>query len=137
MQMLQRAVGLAIIGTAALGAAALWVAVASGDPAVGERPSEGLLFGVWRVFYDTEMPPRRVLIAAVGGALLLAAGVAALERRLLSRARRSEAGSRMPLAPKLVMAETRGEYAGPVTITVLIPAHNEEGCIAETLKSLQ
>ncbi|MBL0746382.1 glycosyltransferase [Nocardioides baculatus] len=137
MQMLQRAVGLAIIGTAALGAAALWVAVASGDPAVGERPSEGLLFGVWQVFYDTEMPPRRVLIAAVGVALLLAAGVAALERRLLSRARRSEDGSRMPLAPKLVMAETRGEYAGPVTITVLIPAHNEEGCIAETLKSLQ
>jgi len=137
MQMLQRAVGLAIIGTAALGAAALWVAVASSDPAVGERPSEGLLFGVWQVFYDTEMPPRRVLIAAVGVALLLAAGVAALERRLLSRARRSEDGSRMPLAPKLVMAETRGEYAGPVTITVLIPAHNEEGCIAETLKSLQ
>ena len=32
----------------------------------------------------------------------------------------------MPLAPKLVMAETRGVYAGPVTVTVLIPAHNEE-----------
>ena len=43
----------------------------------------------------------------------------------------------MPLAPKLVMAETRGQYAGPVTITVLIPAHNEEGCIAETLASLR
>ena len=42
----------------------------------------------------------------------------------------------MPLAPKLVMAETRGEYAGPVTITVLIPAHNEEACISETLASL-
>ena len=42
----------------------------------------------------------------------------------------------MPLAPKLVMAETRGHYAGPVTITVLIPAHNEEGCIAGTLASL-
>ena len=42
----------------------------------------------------------------------------------------------MPLAPKLVMAETRGRYAGPVTITVLIPAHDEEGCIAETLASL-
>ena len=42
----------------------------------------------------------------------------------------------MPLAPKLVMAETRGVYAGPVTITVLIPAHNEESCISETLASL-
>ena len=43
----------------------------------------------------------------------------------------------MPLAPKLVMAETRGVYAGPVTITVLIPAHNEAGCIAATIASLR
>ncbi len=28
-------------------------------------------------------------------------------------------------------------YAGPVTITVLIPAHNEEACIGETIRSLQ
>jgi cellulose synthase/poly-beta-1,6-N-acetylglucosamine synthase-like glycosyltransferase len=34
------------------------------------------------------------------------------------------------------MAQTRGRYAGPVTVTVLIPAHNEEACIAETLASL-
>jgi cellulose synthase/poly-beta-1,6-N-acetylglucosamine synthase-like glycosyltransferase len=136
MQWLQRSVGVAIIGTAGLGATALWVAVAAGDPAHGERPSEGLLFGVWRVFYDTEMPAPRVLLAAVGVALLLAAGVAALERRLVTRARRSEDPDRMPLAPKLVMAETRGVYAGPVTITVLIPAHNEESCISETLASL-
>ena len=96
-----------------------------------------MLFGVWQVFYDTAMPAPRVMLAAVGVALLLAAGVAGLERRLLTRARRSEDGNRMPLAPKLVMAETRGEYAGPVTITVLIPAHNEEGCISETLASLR
>ena len=78
----------------------------------------------------------RTLAAAAGVALLLAAGVAAVERRLLTRARRSEDPDRMPLAPKLVMAETRGVYAGPVTITVLIPAHNEESCISETLASL-
>ncbi|WP_310528209.1 glycosyltransferase family 2 protein [Nocardioides sp.] len=136
MYWLQRLVGLAIIGTAALGAAVLWVAVAAGGPKPGEAPSEGLLFGVWQVFYDTEMPSPRVLLAAVGVALLLAAGVAGLERRLLTKARRSEDPHRMPLAPKLVMAETRGEHAGPVTITVLIPAHNEESCITETLGSL-
>jgi len=136
MQWLQRSVGLAIIGAAGLGAAALWVAVAAGDPQAGQAPDEGLLFGIWQVFYDTEMPAPRVLLAAVGVALLLAAGVAGLERRLLTHARRSEDGNRMPLAPKLVMAETRGQYAGPVTITVLIPAHNEEGCISQTLDSL-
>ncbi len=136
VQWLQRSVGLAIVGTAALGAVALWLAVAAGAPERGRTPSEGVLFGIWRVFYDTEMPAPRVLLAAVGVALLLAAAVAGLERRLLTRARRSEDGNRMPLAPKLVMSETRGQYAGPVTITVLIPAHNEEGCIAETLASL-
>lgn len=136
MNWLQRLVGLAIIATAALGAAVLWWAVAAGDPTSGERPSEGLLFGVWQVFYDTEMPSPRTLLAAVGVALLLAAGVGGLERRLLTSARRSEDPDRMPLAPKLVLAETRGEYAGPVTITVLIPAHNEESCISETLDSL-
>lgn len=137
MQWLQRSVGLAIIGTAALGAGVLWAAVAAGEPTRGEQPTEGLLFGIWRVFYDTEMPSPRILLAAVGVALLLAAGVAALERRLVTRARRSEDPDRMPLAPKLVMAETRGVHAGPVTITVLIPAHNEESCISETLASLQ
>lgn len=136
MQWLQRSVGLAIIGTAALGAGALWAAVAAGEPESGKPPTEGLLFGIWQVFYDTEMPAPRVLLAAVGVALLLAAGVAALERRLVTKARRSEDPDRMPLAPRLVMAETRGEYAGPVTITVLIPAHNEESCISETLASL-
>ena len=34
------------------------------------------------------------------------------------------------------MAETRGVFAGEVTVTVLIPAHNEEGSIQATLASL-
>ena len=136
MQWLQRLVGLAILGTALLGALIVWLAVAAGDPAPGQRPSEGVVFGIWRVAYDTVMPSSRILLAAIGVALLLAAGVAALERRLVTRSRRSEDPDRMPLAPKLVMAETRGVYAGPVTITVLIPAHNEESCITETLSSL-
>ncbi|MGH2394501.1 MAG: glycosyltransferase family 2 protein, partial [Candidatus Limnocylindria bacterium] len=53
-----------------------------------------------------------------------------------NRARRSNDGAVTPLAPKIVMAATRGVYAGPVTVTVLIPAHNEEACISATLRSL-
>lgn len=34
------------------------------------------------------------------------------------------------------MAETRGVFAGPITVTVLIPAHNEAGSIGATLDSL-
>jgi cellulose synthase/poly-beta-1,6-N-acetylglucosamine synthase-like glycosyltransferase len=133
---LQRSIGLAVIGTAALGAALLWLAVSAGTPEPDREPREGLLLGAWRVFYDTDVPEPRVLLAAAGIALLLAAGVALLERRITNRARRSEDPDRMPLAPRLVMAETRGRYAGPVTITVLIPAHDEEACIGGTLASL-
>lgn len=137
MHWLQRLVGLAIIGCASLGALLLWLAVAARGTHAGSRPDEGMLFGAWRVFYDTEMPSSGVMLAAAGVALLLAAGVAFLERRIATRARRSQDPDRMPLAPQLVMAQTRGAFEGPVTITVLIPAHNEEGCITETLASLR
>ncbi len=136
MQWLQRSVGLAIVGAAALGAAILWLVLAAGHPDVQRRPTEGVLFGIWRVFYDADVPAPSVLLASVGVALLLAAGVAALESRFVSRSRRSDDPGRMPLAPRVVMADTRGVFAGPVTITVLIPAHNEEGCIVDTLASL-
>jgi biofilm PGA synthesis N-glycosyltransferase PgaC len=132
----QRAVGMVIFGTALLGAAMLWAAVAAGDRTPGAAPSEGLLFGLWQVLYDTEAPTPRVLLAAGGLALLFAAGVALLERRVTNRLRRSDDGVVTPLAPKIVMAATRGVYAGPVTVTVLIPAHNEEACLAATLSSL-
>lgn len=137
MRWMQRLVGLAIIVMALVGAGLLWIAVASGEPERNDQPSEGVLFGVWKVFYDTDVPAPQIVLAATGLALLLAAGVAGLERHLATRARRSHDPDQMPLAPKLVMAETRGVYAGPVTITVLIPAHNEEACISETLASLR
>jgi biofilm PGA synthesis N-glycosyltransferase PgaC len=132
----QRAIGVVILGVAVLGALLLWIAVSSGGHRAGHAPRRGFLFGVWEVLYDTEAPSSRAVLGAVGMALLFAAGVALLERRIATRARRSEDLVRLPLAPKIVMAETRGVYHGPVTITVLVPAHNEAGCIADTLASL-
>ena len=61
----QRAVGLAIFGTAMLGALLLWASIAAGDPESGNRPAEGAILGVWRVFYDTDAPSIRVLLADV------------------------------------------------------------------------
>ncbi|WP_426245056.1 glycosyltransferase family 2 protein [Nocardioides sp. LHG3406-4] len=132
----QRLVGLVILGLAVLAAALLWFAVAVSGPRVGSAQSEGLLFGVWDVLYDTEAPSSRSLLAASAMAVLFAVGVALLERRIANRSRRSEDLGVTPLAPKIVMASTYGVYAGPVTITVLIPAHNEEACLSATLASL-
>lgn len=136
MRRFERAVGLAVFGTALVGAVMLCWAVASADRQAVGRPAEGVVLGVWRVLYDTQAPSFRVIVAAAGLALLAAGLVGMVERRVASRARRSLQPTRMPLAPKVVMARTRGVDAGPITITVLIPAHNEAGCIEGTLVSL-
>jgi len=133
----QRAVGVMILGTAVLGGLLLWLAVSSTQHHGGQAPREWFVLGLWQVLYDTAAPSSGELLAATGMALLFAAGVALLERRISNRSRRSEDLDRLPLAPKIVMAETRGVFHGPVTITVLVPAHNEAACIADTLRSLQ
>lgn len=132
-----RAIGIVIIGIAAGAAALLWLAVASGGRGLDRPPTEGVLFGVWRVLYVSDAPPTRVILGAVALAVLFAAGVALVERRIANRARRSDDQAGSPLAPKVIMAETYGVYAGPVTVTVLIPAHNEEASLPHTLRSLQ
>jgi cellulose synthase/poly-beta-1,6-N-acetylglucosamine synthase-like glycosyltransferase len=132
-----RAIGLVVFGSAVLGAVLLGVAIALTSPGARSRPDDGVLFGVWKVAYDTEAPSLRVMMAAFGLALVCAALVAFLERRISNHARRSDLPDELPIAPKVVMRETRGVYAGPVTVTVLVPAHNEAACIGETIRSLQ
>ena len=132
----QRSVGLVVFALALGAAVLLWLAVAAGGPTAAAAPDHGVVFGIWNVFYNTDAPPTRVIVGACAMAVLFAAGVALLERRIANRTRRSNDSGAVPLAPKIVMAKTLGVYAGPVTITVLIPAHDEEGLLPSTLASL-
>jgi cellulose synthase/poly-beta-1,6-N-acetylglucosamine synthase-like glycosyltransferase len=132
-----RAIGLVVFGSAVLGAVLLGVAIALTSHGARSRPDDGVLFGIWKVVYDTRAPSLRVIVAAFGLALVFAAGVALLERVISNRDRRSDLPEELPLAPKVVMRETWGVYAGPVTVTVLVPAHNEAACIGQTIRSLQ
>lgn len=134
---LERTIGVVILMIALGSAGMLGLALALSDPAVRQPAQEGWLFNAWRILYDTQAPSVAVLIAAVALGLLLAALVASVERLITTRYRRSENAVETPLAPKLVMAETAGVFHGPVTVTVLIPAHNEEDKIAATLASLK
>jgi cellulose synthase/poly-beta-1,6-N-acetylglucosamine synthase-like glycosyltransferase len=133
---LGRYIGLLIAGIAVGGALLLWFAVSAGSPSVKESPKATAVFGVWHVFYDTQAPAITVVIGAVGLGLVLAACVALIDRVVIDRSRRSTDAEVKLLAPKLVMAETRGVFGGPVTVTVLIPAHNEAASIGATLDSL-
>lgn len=131
-----RLVGIAVFGLAGCAGAALLAAASALGGQVQLAPLQGHLLGVWHVLYATEAPTASVALAAAGLAVLLAMGVALVELRIANRARRSVDGAGYPLAPKLVMARTKGVFAGPVTVTVLIPAHNEEASLGDTIASL-
>lgn len=131
----QRLIGLVVLAVTGLAALLLWLGVSAIDTP-RPRVHHGVLFGVWKVFYDTEAPPWPQLLIAVGVALFLAAFVALLERRVATRYRRSENVDVTPLSPKVVMAATRGVFHGEVTVTVLVPAHNEQASLGATLTSL-
>jgi len=131
-----RLIGLLILGLAGGGAGLMLLATLATGPAAGVAPTRGFLFGVWTVLYATEAPTPRVAVAAVGVAVLFAAGVALLERRITNQSRRSVNIGTNPLAPKIVMARTQDVFDGPVTVTVLIPAHNEEASLLATIASL-
>lgn len=132
-----RAAGLLILGTAIVAAAVLATAAARVPADVLVDVGSWDLIGHFQVVYDASVPSTAILLGAIGLAALAAWTVASLERWVTNRSRRSDVQARAPLAPKLVMAATRGEFAGPITITVLIPAHNEEACLGATIASLR
>ena len=131
-----RLVGLAVFGLVAIAAAGLLAAATAVGGPVATAPMEGHLLGFWKVLYATEAPTAPVAVAAVAVAVLLAMGVALVELRIANRSRRSADTLGQPLAPRPVMDRTAGVFAGPVTVTVLIPAHNEEASLPETIDSL-
>ena len=133
---LGRYIGVVIAGISISGALILWIAISRGSPTVTQAPRSGTLFGRWQVAYDTQAPALLLAVGAVGLGLLFALGVAVVERVVLDRSRRSTNATKKLLAPKVVMAETRGVFGGPVTVTVLIPAHDEAASIGATLDSL-
>lgn len=132
----QRFVGAAIMGAAALGGLILWSVVALTHSPGRAHLRVGRLPGGPEVTYDLQGPSAWLLFASTSLAVIFAVGVAVAERRTVTRSRRAVDEVRLPLSPRRVMQLTRGVYDGPVTVTVLIPAHNEEACLAETLASL-
>jgi cellulose synthase/poly-beta-1,6-N-acetylglucosamine synthase-like glycosyltransferase len=114
----------------------LWFAVSARYHSVIQSAKSTVLFDRWHVIYDNQVPALTVVIGAVGLGLIFVASAALVERVVMDRSRRSTDAEVKLLAPRLVMADTRGVFGGPVTVTVLIPAHNEAASIGATLESL-
>jgi cellulose synthase/poly-beta-1,6-N-acetylglucosamine synthase-like glycosyltransferase len=134
---LDRVVGLVIAAIVTAAAGLLWLAVAINGPSATIAESNNMVIGVWRVLYNSNAPDLAVILTAIALALLAAAGLAIVERRITTKSRRSMDPADKPLAPKVVMNANRGEFAGEVTVTVLIPAHNEEASLPHTIASLK
>lgn len=133
---LSRWIGL-LIALVVLGATlALWLAVdaAGADAVIGQ--TQQLALGHISLSYSATLPPVGVVVGAVGLGITMILLTAGLTLRFLRTSRASLDPSTYPLSPNKVMAATRGRFDGPVTITLLIPAHNEADRIGATLASL-
>jgi biofilm PGA synthesis N-glycosyltransferase PgaC len=133
---LGRGVGAFVAAVVTSAAALLWVAVSVTRTAGEATPRNATLLDSVTVLYDTASPSLGIIALSVALGVLAAGGIALAERSVTNRSRRSSDAVRRPLAPKVVMAGNRGVYAGPVTVTALVPAHNEEASIGRTLDSL-
>ncbi|WP_314646704.1 glycosyltransferase family 2 protein [uncultured Microbacterium sp.] len=134
----QRTVGLAVIVVVLIGAGLLWWGVAATNPPALWEPARITLAGIWQVLYSSDLPNLGVMATALAIALFFALLVAVSERVVAARYRRATPEKvRLTLAPRAVMARTRGVFSGDVTVTVLIPAHNEEASLPLTLASLR
>ena len=133
---LQRSIGFVVLAVAALFGALGWALTAASAPHPGQTHYVQM-FGLWRVAFNTQGPSRAELIFAILGVLAIAGVVALIEARVASNDRRSLNDTSTPLSPRLIMAETRGVFHGPVTVTVLVPAYNEEASLPDTLRSLK
>ena len=131
-----RFTGLVIITITLLAAATLLAFITLTKPRPPWDPRSVELLGI-EVDYDPAVPARWLLVAAILLATIAGASVTAHERIVARRSRRRmPENERYPLAPRRIMAQTRGVFAGEVAVTALIPAHNEAESLPATLASL-
>lgn len=134
----QRLVGVIIIVIVLCAVALLIWGVTATDAETVWNPVRLTLAGAWTVLYNSEVPRAGIWGVALAVALALVAIVVATERIVARRYRRTPLGViERSLAPKQIMDRSRGVFAGEVTVTVLIPAHNEEASLPATLTSLK
>jgi cellulose synthase/poly-beta-1,6-N-acetylglucosamine synthase-like glycosyltransferase len=133
---LRRGVGLVIAAAVAGAAALLWLAVAWTDPMPLPATVQEAFWGPFSLVYSRTLPPLPVVLVAMALALFAIVGVALVTWRFSSVSRASLDHETHPLSPHLIMNATRGRFDGEVTVTVLIPAHNEADRIGATLDHL-
>jgi cellulose synthase/poly-beta-1,6-N-acetylglucosamine synthase-like glycosyltransferase len=106
------------------------------DVTLTEPTLRQTFFSQFPVFYSWQAPPVFAVIAALTLGLMVVVAFVGLELRDVNLARRSHDKRHKKLSPWVLMRSTKGEFHGDVTVTVLIPAHNEEELVGATIDSL-
>jgi cellulose synthase/poly-beta-1,6-N-acetylglucosamine synthase-like glycosyltransferase len=111
-------------------------ALHTNDVTLTQPASRLLVFDFLAITYSWQAPPVFAVLAALAVGLVVVVTFVGLEIRDVNLSRRSHDTVHKKLSPWVLMKSTEGVFHGEVTITALIPAHNEEKLIAATIKSL-
>ena len=106
------------------------------DVTLTQPPEQLLIFDLFTVSYSWQAPPLFAVIAAIATGLIVVVTFVGLELRDANVSRRSHDSIHKKLSPWVLMESTQGVFHGEVTLTALIPAHNEEALIGATIRSL-
>jgi cellulose synthase/poly-beta-1,6-N-acetylglucosamine synthase-like glycosyltransferase len=102
-----------------------------------QPPEKLLVFDFFTLAYSWQAPPLFAVIAAIATGLIVVVTFVGLELRDVNLSRRSHDAIHKKLSPWVLMESTQGVFHGEVTLTALIPAHNEEDLIGATIQSLK
>jgi len=100
-------------------------------------PEKLFVLNFFTLSYSWQVPPLFAVIAAIATGLIVVVIFVGLELRDTNLSRRSHDSIHKKLSPWVLMESTQGVFHGEVTVTALIPAHNEEELIAATILSLK
>ena len=104
-------------------------------PPLGNPPK--VAKGPFGTYFDSSIPPAYLVTIAMSLAVLAALFIGTIEIRASNRSRRSLEPSTYPLSPRVLAAKSQGHFSGPITITVIIPAHNEADLISHCITQVR
>lgn len=132
----QGLIGLLVLGIVICSLVVVAYALQTSNTTLTQPASRLLVFDFLSIAYSWQAPPLFAVLAALAVGLIVVVTFVGLEIRDVNLSRRSHDAVHKKLSPWVLMDSTQGVFNGEVSITALIPAHNEEKLIGATIRSL-
>ena len=129
-------IGLLVLGIAVLAFFVVIFTLQTTSVSLTQPAASLVILDSITLWYSWQAPPLFAVIAAIAVGMTVVVAFVGLELRDANLSRRSHDQTHKKLSPWVLMHSTEGVFHGEVTVTVLIPAHNEEKLIGATIKSL-